>query len=132
MGNIEDRDHDQPHRLRHGMNVTTYHATSVGIVADCDHGEGWIVFQWPDPLYGSEELKIDLDGHCSRYMPIQSGTGPPEFIALQRDFIRIRFAPELAKRLQLSEEIEIRFSINDDDYAELQKVVNNFNGDDTA
>lgn len=110
--------------------MTTYHATSVGSVADCDNGEGWILFQWPDPLFGSEGLKIDLDGHCWRNMPIRSGGGPPDFITLERDLVRIRFTPALAKSLQLDEEIEIRFSIGDHDYAELQKVVHYFNGEE--
>jgi hypothetical protein len=112
--------------------MTTYHATSFGSVTDCNHGEGWITFQWPDPFFGSEGLKIDLDGHCSRNMPIRSGDGPPDFVTLQRDFVRIRFTPSLARQLQLDEEIEIRFSIGDLDYAELRKVVDYFNDDETA
>ncbi len=112
--------------------MTIYHATSVDVCADFDYGEGWIDIQWPDPLFGSEGLRIDLDGHCRRNMPIRSGNGPPEFKALERDFLRLRFTPLLAKTLQLDEEIEIRFALSDSEYAELQKAVNYFKYDESA
>ncbi len=50
--------------------MSRYTATSVGVLADTDHGEGWVVFRWPHDGYGYEELTINLDGHCSRPMPI--------------------------------------------------------------
>lgn len=108
--------------------MSRYFATSVEIQADCDYGEGWVAFQWPDEVYGYEELHIDLDGHCSRRMPVHSGEGPPEFAKLRRDAIRLRFAPGLAAKLQLPHEIELWFRISDDDYAKLRQVVEYFNG----
>lgn len=56
---------------------------------------------WGITVYGNEGLKIDLDGHCSRNMPIRSGDGPPDFVDLQRSCLKLRFNPDLAKRLQL-------------------------------
>ena len=108
--------------------MTRYAATSVDVLADTDYGEGWVVFQWPHERYGVEELRIDLDGHCSRRMPIHSGEGPPEFAELRRDQIRLRFDPVLAKKLQLSEEIEIAFRLTDEEFAELRRVVEYFSG----
>lgn len=108
--------------------MSPYSATSVGVMVDTDHGEGWVVFRWPHERYGHEELTIDLDGHCSRRMPIHSGEGPPEFVELQRDSIKLRFDPALADKLQLAEEIEISFSLSDDEFAELRHVVEYFSG----
>jgi hypothetical protein len=103
-----------------------YSATFVGVQADTDHGEGRVVFQWPDDRYGHDGLTIDLDGHCSRRMPVYSGTGPPEFLELRRDGIRIRFHPTLADKLRLDEEIEILFRLPDAEFAELRRVVDCF------
>jgi hypothetical protein len=105
-----------------------YRATAVEVFADVDYGEGDVSFQWPDALYGTEGLTIDLDGHCSRNMPVRSGGGPPHMI-LERDNIKLRFSPELAKRLLLAEEIEIRFDIGDDEFQSLQRVIDYFEGD---
>lgn len=102
-------------------------ANALGVLADLDHGEGWIAFHWFEIPSGG--LKIDLDGHCSRDMPIRSGSGPPEFVELRRDVVRLRFDDELARKLELPEEIEIGFHISDDEFAELQRVVDWFNGD---
>ena len=103
--------------------MSQYSATSVVVQADLDHGEGDVVFQWPHPRYGYEELKIDLDGHCSRRMPIYSGSGPPEIVELRQDGIRIRFDPTLAQKLRLEEEIEILFRLSDGEFVELRGVV---------
>ena len=107
-----------------------YPATSVGVAADLDHGVGWIVFRWPDDRYGYDELRIDLDGHCSRRMLILSGEGSPKFTELHRDRIRIRFNPQLAKKLQLEGEIEISFRLSDEEFQELRRVVEFFNGEE--
>jgi hypothetical protein len=107
-----------------------YRATSVGVVADLEHGEGWIVFQWPHDRYGYDALHIDLDGHCSRRMRILSGEGPPEFTELHRDRIQIRFNPQLAKKLQLEGEIEISFRLSDEEFEELRRVVEYLNGEE--
>jgi hypothetical protein len=109
--------------------VQEYVATNVFILADVDNGEGWVIFQWPDELYGYEELTIGLDGHCSRRMPIHSGHGPPDVVELDRNKIRLRFDPELAERLQLSEEIAISYRLTDRDYNQLKSVVTYFNGE---
>lgn len=102
-------------------------ADYAGVNADVDHGEGWITFHWFEIPSGG--LTIDLDGHCSRGMTIRSGNGPPEFVELQRDAIRLRFDVELAKKLELPEEIEIGFHMPDGEFAKLRRVVDWFNGD---
>ena len=88
-----------------------------------DYGYGWVHFEWPDAIFGKEGLEIDAEGHCSRNMPIHSGTGPPEVLELERNRIKLRFDPALAKRLQLEEEVEIRFSISDEKLCELHNLV---------
>lgn len=105
-----------------------YAATAVDVRADTEHGEGWVVFRWPHDRYGYEEMRIDLDGHCSRRMPVHSGTGPPEFVRLHRDGVRLRFDPPLAEKLRLAPEIEITFSIPNGVFADLRRVVEYFNG----
>lgn len=109
--------------------MTLYHAEKVELSADTKNGEGWITFRWPDSLYGWECLTIDLDGHCSRRMPIRSGSGPPEFVELQRDRIKLRFDPVLAGRLELEESVEITFTVTDDEFYELCKVINYLQGE---
>jgi hypothetical protein len=108
--------------------MTRYSATSVHIHADTDCGEGWVVFQWAEELCGQEELKIDLDGHCSRRMSIRSGTGPPEFVELRRDLVTMRFDSALAQKLQMADEIEISFHLSDAEFADLSRVIDYFNG----
>ena len=108
--------------------MSVYSANYVGVLADTEHGEGWVVFQWPHDRYGYEELRIDLDGHCSRRMSICSGTGPPEIVELRRDGLRLRFDSILAQKLRLEEEIEILFDLPDAEFAELHRVVDYFNG----
>jgi hypothetical protein len=106
--------------------MTQYVATHVGVNADTDYGEGWVVFQWPHERNGYEELSIDLDGHCCRRMPLYSGNGPPKFVELRRDGIRIRFDPVLARKLGLEGEIEILFHLPDAEFVELRRVVDYF------
>ncbi len=92
---------------------------SVGL----DHGEGWVTFQWEDPLYGREGLRIDIDGgHCSGNMPIRSGYGLLDW-EVRRNAITLRFAPELAKKLELDDEIEIRFDLSDDEFEGLEAAM---------
>ncbi len=114
--------------------MLSFQAESVDVPSnsDLDYGEGWLSFIWPDPVYGCEGLTIDLDGHCSRKMPIRSGNGLPEFIALGRDRIGLRFPASLAEKLDLEEEIEIRFSIADREFCQLERTINYFNGVDRA
>jgi|SRR3954447_14957715 hypothetical protein len=102
----------------------------IGVPDDIDreYGEGWLSFIWPDPMYGTERLSIDLQGHCSRRMPIRSGQGPPSFVEVGRNRIKMRFPAELAKKLELDEEIEIEFAINDQDFEQLQRTIDYFNG----
>jgi hypothetical protein len=111
-----------------GAAVDRFSASHVYIQADTEHGEGWIVFQWPDETYGDEQLKIDLDGHCSRRMPIQSGSGLPEFVEMDADRIRLRFDVTLAYRLKLAEEIEITYRLTEQEFEDLRRAVDYFGG----
>jgi hypothetical protein len=103
-----------------------YSATSVQVLADTDHSEGWVVFRWAHDVYGYEELRIDLDGHCSRRMPSHSGSGPPEFVELRRDRVKLGFGAELARKLRLDEEVEISFSLLEPEFQELRRVIDYF------
>jgi hypothetical protein len=109
--------------------MVLYRAENVELTVDTDYGEGWVTFQWPDQLYGWECLMIYVDGHCSRRMPIRSGNGLPEFVALQRDRIKLRFDPVLAAKLELEQEVEIAFDVSDDVFRELQKAITYINGE---
>jgi hypothetical protein len=109
--------------------MAVYHATSVGVIGaeDLDYGEGWVTFSWPDPIYGHEGLQINFDGFCQREMPVHSGQGPPEFVDLQRDRIKVRFSPTLAEKLQLEPDVEIVFNISDKEFESLKLVFDYFN-----
>jgi hypothetical protein len=88
-----------------------------------DYGEGCpLRFSWPDALYGCEGLTIDLEGHCSRNMPIRSGYGLKS-VDLHRDRILISFKASLAQQLELDDNIEIGFQISDADFERLQRTV---------
>ncbi len=101
----------------------------IGILADYDHGEGWIVIRWPHKYYGYEELTIDITGHCSRRMPLYSGQGPPEYVELTRDRLRLRFDAKLAAKLKLEEDVEFSFALSDEEFSELERWVEYWNGD---
>jgi hypothetical protein len=103
--------------------MATFQARAVHVLADTDHGEGWVSFEWADQLTGWDELKVDLDGHCSRRMPIHSGSGGVEAIELSRDRIRFRFTESLAHNLGLEPDVEIAFAVSDAVFADLQRAV---------
>lgn len=93
----------------------------VGIVADFDHGEGWLHFGWEDAIGCAASLTIDMDGHCSREMPIRSGLGPPQFLGLQRDRIRLGFTAELAAKLEMEQVVEFQFVLDDATFDQLRQ-----------
>jgi hypothetical protein len=99
-------------------------ATYIDVDADYDYGDGWLAIQWDDPPEGREGLKIDLDGHCSRNMPIRSGQGPPDFELIGPDRLIIRFQKDLARKLELDETLEVRFAATDDQYNRIRAFVN--------
>lgn len=98
-------------------------ANRLHLAADVNYGEGYIAFEWPEPLYGREWLQIDMEGFCSRMMPFRSGQGPPEFLDVDPEFIRLRFDQRLALRLELAPEIEIRFQASADEFRQLLQAV---------
>ena len=102
--------------------MTIYRATSLHFGA-IEQGAMLVSFEWSDPLYGVEGLDVDVDGFCSRKMPIRSGKGPLEIIHFRRDSIALKFPPVLAEQLELDEEIEISFTITDDEFNSLGIVV---------
>ena len=101
--------------------MKSFAASSVGspVQIDLDHGEGSIHFSWPDPMFGREGLRITLDGHCSRNMPIRSGYGLRDF-TICRDRVSLHFSPQLARSLELSKSIEITFTLSDEEFARLE------------
>lgn len=109
--------------------MTTYQANMVSVFADYDYGEGCLTFEWPDRLLGHEGLSIDYEGFCSRHRQFYSGNGPPQ-IDLQRDHVKLRFTPRLAKCLELEEEIEIRFELADGEFDEVRRFVDFLNGEE--
>jgi hypothetical protein len=109
--------------------MTLYHAESVELEADTEYGEGCVTFRWPDPMYGWECLTVDLDGYCSKRMPIHSGNGLPEFVEVQHDRIKLRFDPILATKLELEHDVEITFDVSDDEFRELCKAIQYFQGE---
>jgi hypothetical protein len=98
-------------------------ATCIDVNVDFDHGEGGLRIQWNDPIEGREGLTIDLDGHCSRNMPIRSGQGPPDFVLDGTDRLIMRFEKELATKLEIDETLEIQFVATDDQYNRIRAFV---------
>lgn len=94
--------------------------STITINADFDYGEGGINFHWVDSLGYSASLDIDLDGWCTREMPIRSGQGPPKLELLERNRIRLRFSSSLAKKLELDERVEFTFQADDQTFEQLK------------
>ena len=95
--------------------------TSAGSICDFDHGEGCVTFSWVTTDGLDALLTIDLDGHCSREMPVRSGT-EPEIVAVESDRIQLRFRPELADKLQLETDVEMICDFDDATLADLRRL----------
>jgi hypothetical protein len=106
--------------------IVQAHSVVVPNQIGLDHGEGWLSFQWVDPLCGTEGITIHLDGWCSRNMPIRSAQGPPEFVDLQRNRLKLRFTPAMAQRLEIDEEVEIQFVIPESEFSLLKQTIDCF------
>ena len=96
--------------------------STVGIanMLDLDYGEGYIGFFWMDEFGIGRSLTIDADGHCSREMPIRSGSGVA-IVSIHRDRARLRFTEELAAKLELDREIEFEGVIPENTRADLSR-----------
>ena len=92
---------------------------------DFDHGEGWVTFSWVDSFGLDRVLTIDIDGHCSREMPVRSGTGLG-IVDIQDDGVRLSFTPELASKLQLETKVEFAGQIPDDVSSDLRRLAELF------
>ena len=88
---------------------------------DLDYGEGWITFSWLDENGICRSLKIDADGHCSREMPIRSGTGV-RITSVAYDRVRLQFSNDLAARLELDDQVEFVGRVSEDAYADLVRL----------
>jgi hypothetical protein len=65
-------------------------------------------------------------------MPIRSGYGPPQIEEVRKDGVRLRFSPELAKKLELESEVDVVCNLSDeivkdlcelrDAFAEIKKI----------
>lgn len=97
----------------------------IGSILDFDHGEGWITFSWVDANGIDRSLKIDIDGHCSREMPIRSGSGVA-ITQVRYNRVQLRFTHELAAKLELDEEIEFEGTLPADAYADLLQLADYF------
>jgi hypothetical protein len=102
--------------------VAEYRASRVTFDCDANHGEGWFTFEWPDLIYGTEKLNIDLDGHCSKANPFYSGFGIDD-AELFRDRIEFSFSDRLAGRLQLERHVTIHFELSDGEYQALAAAI---------
>jgi hypothetical protein len=94
----------------------------IGSDLDFRYGEGWATFSWVDENRIDRALMIDMDGHCSREMPIRSGTGVT-ILAVQRDRIRLQFTDELAAKLELDQVVEFLGTISEESYNDLRRLV---------
>jgi hypothetical protein len=106
--------------------MDVFHANEVWLPSDwaIEDGEADLAFAWPNEMYGYEGLFIDQDGHCSRRRQIQSGNGPPTFVESLRDRVRLQFDAALAKKLDLSADVEIQFApLDDDEFRRLLRAV---------
>lgn len=74
--------------------------TSTDSWFDFRHGEGSVGFDWEDSAGIKRSLSIDIDGWCSRKMPIRSGFRL-EIVEVAENRVRLRFRPELAAKLEL-------------------------------
>ena len=92
---------------------------------DMDHGEGWITFSWLDANGIDRSLTIDADGHCSREMPIRSGTGV-SIVSVHRDHVRLRFTDDLASKLELDHEIGFAGIVQEKTYVDLLRLAEYF------
>ena len=90
-------------------------------ILDFQYGEGWATFSWTDDNRIDRSLKIDMDGHCSREMPVRSGTGVT-ILAVQNDRIRLRFTDELAVKLELDQVVEFLGVISEESYNDLRRL----------
>jgi hypothetical protein len=98
-------------------------ANEVFVVGCTDQCEGWLEFQWPDPLMGWESLQIDFDGFCSRRMGgLRSGRGLCD-LKLSRGCVRLWFTDELAGKLGLPRALEIGFTLSDEKFAQIERGV---------
>jgi len=94
-------------------------------ILDFDHGEGWITFSWLDDNGTDRSLTIDAEGHCSREMPIRSGTGV-SIVSVHRDKVRLRFTDDLASKLELDHEIEFAGNVSENTHADLLQMTDYF------
>lgn len=95
--------------------------TSAETNCDFQYGEGWVTFFWITSVGLDASLKIDLDGHCSREMPIRSGSDP-EIVDVAPDCLTLRFHTTLAEKLELEPNVKLLCSFSDADYADLRQL----------
>lgn len=93
----------------------------IGSTFDFDHGEGWVTFSWFDNDGIRRSLSIDADGHCSREMPVRSGTGVT-IVSVHRDRVGLRFTAQLAASLELDHEVEFQGALSEETSADLLRL----------
>lgn len=102
----------------------------VSIFADFDHGEGVLDFTWNDSSGIKRSLIITLDAHCSREMPIRSGSGWPDINLVDRSRVVVTFPEELAKKLELECVVEFATELDDTTFRTLQDWIRCVEGEE--
>ena len=99
----------------------------VSADSNCDfnYGEGWITFCWLTDIGLDASLTIDLEGHCSREMPVRSGSGV-SLLSVSRDSVALSFTQELANKLELDANVEFTGAIPEAVRADIQKLIATF------
>ncbi|MDB4794071.1 hypothetical protein OAG51_01495 [Pirellulaceae bacterium] len=94
---------------------------AVVSMVDFDHGEGWISFSRVNSVKLDRYFTMDIDGHCSREMPVRSGTGV-SIVDLQNDCVRLCLTDALAAKLELESEVEFTGQIPGDVATDLRRL----------
>jgi len=99
--------------------------TSADSNCDFDYGEGWITLCWLTEHGLHASLTIDLDGHCSREMPVRSGSGV-HVVDVAPDHLALHFDESLALKLELDADVQFAFGFSADVHADLLRLASRF------
>ena len=101
--------------------MTRIALVSADTNCDFDYGEGWVTFCWLTDVGLDASLTIDLDGHCSREMPVRSGTGV-SIISVSQGSVTLNFMPALAEKLELDANVEFTGELPETVRADVQRL----------
>ena len=92
---------------------------------DLDHGEGSVTFSWLDAHGIRRSLTMDVEGHCSREMPIRSGTGA-SIASVLHNRVLLCFTEELAAKLELDRELALEGAVSEAVSRDLRRLAEGF------